>query len=471
MRRVWRWSLFGLLAVVLVGCEVDSFFDQSVVGRWERTPVTLPILDRLDVIDEQAGQRLDVTGVQAEDLVPDVREYVVGSGDLITVTIFELIRPGEDAVQTRRIDEVGRFRLPIVGAVRASNMTPTELEQHISEVLESEGVLRNAEVSVIVQEARQSTFSVLGEPAQGGTAVGTYTIPKPDFRLLDALAMARGVPGRTKRLLIYRQSPLTDEVAGVVRDRDDENGENGDPGEAQQDDPADLIDELLRGEDRDTNRSVNGQPERREAPRGIDDGLGTDEGRAPWVYVGSEWVRADSPAARAGRRTSDRDDLAALSEMITQRIIEIPYDRLLEGDMRYNIVIRPGDVIRVPAPTAGFVYIMGEINRPGAYVVPGENDLTLKQLIASGGNLGPLAVPERVDLTRRVGTSQEATVRLNLRAIFNGTEPDLFLKPNDIVNIGTSFWAQPLAIFRNGFRVTYGFGFLLDRNFGPDVFD
>jgi polysaccharide export outer membrane protein len=25
-------------------------------------------------------------------------------------------------------------------------------------------------------------------------------------------------------------------------------------------------------------------------------------------------------------------------------------------------------------------------------------------------------------------------------------------------------------VFRNGFRVTYGFGFLLDRNFGNDVF-
>ena len=29
---------------------------------------------------------------------------------------------------------------------------------------------------------------------------------------------------------------------------------------------------------------------------------------------------------------------------------------------------------------------------------------------------------------------------------------------------------QPLAVFRNGLRITYGFGFLLDRNFGNDVF-
>ena len=36
--------------------------------------------------------------------------------------------------------------------------------------------------------------------------------------------------------------------------------------------------------------------------------------------------------------------------------------------------------------------------------------------------------------------------------------------------IGTTFWATPLAVVRNGLRATYGFGFLLDRNFGNDVF-
>jgi hypothetical protein len=81
-----------------------------------------------------------------------------------------------------------------------------------------------------------------------------------------------------------------------------------------------------------------------------------------------------------------------------------------------------------------------------------------------------VGIPERVDLTRRIGDDREATIRLNLRAIFEGTQPDVFLKPDDQVNVGTNFWAQPAAIIRNGFRMTYGFGFLLDRNFGNDVF-
>jgi polysaccharide export outer membrane protein len=44
------------------------------------------------------------------------------------------------------------------------------------------------------------------------------------------------------------------------------------------------------------------------------------------------------------------------------------------------------------------------------------------------------------------------------------------VRRDDVINVGTSFWATPLAVVRGGFRTSYGFGFLLDRNFGNDVF-
>ena len=72
--------------------------------------------------------------------------------------------------------------------------------------------------------------------------------------------------------------------------------------------------------------------------------------------------------------------------------------------------------------------------------------------------------------TRVVADGREATVRLDLKAIRNRTEPDLYLKPDDHIIIGTNFWAFPLAVLRNGLRATYGYGFILDRNFGNDVF-
>jgi hypothetical protein len=59
---------------------------------------------------------------------------------------------------------------------------------------------------------------------------------------------------------------------------------------------------------------------------------------------------------------------------------------------------------------------------------------------------------------------------VDLAAIRNRTEPDIYMEKDDHIIIGTNFFATPLAVIRNGFRMTYGFGFLLDRNFGNDVF-
>jgi protein involved in polysaccharide export with SLBB domain len=156
--------------------------------------------------------------------------------------------------------------------------------------------------------------------------------------------------------------------------------------------------------------------------------------------------------------------------MIVERIIRVPYAKLEAGDSSYNIVVRPNDLIYVETPEQGVVYIDGEILRPGVYGLPTIGRLTLSRLVAAAGGLSPIAIPERVDLTRIVGENREATVRLNLAAIRQRTEPDVYLKGDDHIIIGTSWIATPLAVMRSGFRVTYGFGFLLDRNFGNDVF-
>jgi protein involved in polysaccharide export with SLBB domain len=157
-------------------------------------------------------------------------------------------------------------------------------------------------------------------------------------------------------------------------------------------------------------------------------------------------------------------------QLVTQRVIEVPVGPLLAGSAQFNIIIRPGDVIRVPAPAEGLVYLAGEVQRPGPYNLPQAGRLTLMRAINAAGGLNNQAIPERVDLIRMVGPDRQAMIRLNLRAIFEGTQPDVFLKSDDMINVGTNFFAFPLAVIRNGFRASYGFGFILDRNFQGDVF-
>ncbi len=473
-----RIGLVGLMGAALfagpIGCEADSWMDPSVVGRWEHTPVTMPILDRIDVIESRDTAPVELSEVTPDDLVPDFNEYTIGPSDTIAVIIFELVDPGQESAYQRQVDATGLVRLPFVGPVKAAGKTASQLEEHIAELLERRDIIRNATVSVILQNSTENAFTVMASPLTGGTRSGLFTIPRPNFRLIDALAMANGIPDRTQRLLVIRQTPLTSGTAGLIPEGvGDEGDEPVEVAPPAPDDPSKLIEELLEGVDDSSGTGpapTNGTGGRGQAaPAGLESSLDSGTDQAQWVNVGGEWVRVGSQKA-GGHTFGESENAARLSEVVTQRVIEVPYDRLNEGDMRYNVIIRPGDIIKVPGQQGGFVYLGGAINRPGAYNIPGEKDLTLKQLIVSGGGLSAIGIPERVDLVRRIGNSQEATVRINLRAIFNGTEPDLFLKANDVINIGTNAVATPLAIFRNGLRATYGFGFVLDRNFNTDVF-
>jgi hypothetical protein len=156
------------------------------------------------------------------------------------------------------------------------------------------------------------------------------------------------------------------------------------------------------------------------------------------------------------------------------RVIQIPRDKLLAGDPRYNIVIRPGDRITVPVDIVGEFWILGNLNQQGAITLTGR-PLTLKMAIASAGGLGPLAVPQKVEVVRRIGKNkaglvQEETVMVDLNKIAKGLQPDFFIKPYDLVNVGTTGTSRWLAGLRNAFRATYGFGFIYDRNFNGQSF-
>jgi len=449
------------LTLLLGGCQTDSWFDQSQLIRNENSAIRQPILESISIIEGDQGLLLPTDRVRPSDLRVENREYIIGPGDTVRITVYELRIPGVDDIQDRRVTETGQVRMAIVGNIVAAGLSPSQLEAAIKSQLDENSILRDATVSVQLLDSRQNTYSVFSQSSQGGTQSGTYVIPKPDFRLVEALTIARGIPGRTRRIYVIRQAALDASVTGDYPNRNDPQNNNQPPAP---EDPGDLLEGLEQG--LNTEGTGASQP-----ATGVEASLEGPGEAGQWVNIDGNWVRVDQPGdGTAESGETSEDDLADLSLLVTQRIIEIDFQRLKDGDMRYNIVIRPGDVISVPDSNAGFVYVMGQISRPGAYTIPGEQELTLYRLVASAGGLTGLAWPEKVDLIRQVNDSEQAIVRLDLRAIAQGTEPDIYLKANDIINIGTSGAAVPLAVFRNGLRATYGFGFVLDRNFEQDVF-
>jgi len=209
-----------------------------------------------------------------------------------------------------------------------------------------------------------------------------------------------------------------------------------------------------------------------------------EKGHIEWVFKNGKWVPVQVGRERTAEpaiRRQPREQLIAppdevktpdfrLTEQQTRtRLIKIPTDKLYAANSRYNIVIKPGDTIFVPVDIVGEFYIMGNVNRTGPVALTGR-PMTLKQAIAAAGGLAPLAWPKRCEVIRRIGRKKEEIVMVDLDKIFNGEQPDFFIKPHDTINVGTHATSRWRAILRNAFRATYGFGFVYDRNFADRDF-
>jgi protein involved in polysaccharide export with SLBB domain len=179
--------------------------------------------------------------------------------------------------------------------------------------------------------------------------------------------------------------------------------------------------------------------------------------------------KSPEPEATSAPATNqDPFGWGAVSKTDTSRVIAINFSELVKGNPRMNIVIRDNDVIQVPMIDQGEFYMQGEVNRPGVYSLAGRR-VTVKMAIAAAGNLGPMAWPKNSILIRRLSGNQEQTFPLDIEAIYHGQANDVFLKPDDIIAIGQNAASPFLLVLRNAFRVTYGFGFIYDRNFSDPL--
>ena len=236
-------------------------------------------------------------------------------------------------------------------------------------------------------------------------------------------------------------------------------------------DEAALPETLQKSED--SNQKTNSRPVSPTSPPSS-----ASEGRIEWIFQDGRWVpvqigaQPQKPQEQVGQPKQPqaaKEPAAAGWEQIgsggsQRRIIRVPADKLLGGDPRYNIVIRPSDTIHVPVDIIGEFCIMGNVNNQGFVNITGR-PMTLKMAIASAGGLGQLAWPKNCEVVRRIGKKREEIVMVDLDKIATGEQPDFFIKPNDLINVGTHPTARWRAVLRNAFRATYGFGFVYDRNF------
>jgi len=487
----WGRLTISVLLAMQLSCAAlppNSFLDPTKVGRFGFDAQEVGIRRVLTPRDTPPGLA-NATDPTPEDIVATFEDYRLMQGDTIALTIQDLITPGQPFNVALQVSPLGEIRIPDLGSIRVAGMTEQEVEQELTARLRDAGLLARPVVIVATQLKRGRTFTAMGAVGQAGT----YPIPDSDTRLLDALGAIGDVSAVSKKLYVIRRARGADASANEMETpAAPAHGEhelvvpppsepapasfatNTGRGARAAEPPAsnaaptksELADMMAPARQSQTSTSRNAPADKPPfGPIIFDPQTGQvlePERTAPPVAEKkpSETVPSTEPSKLEEPFEWDK---VADSEF-DQRVIAISVDELKGGNPRYNVVIRDRDVINVPTDT-GVFYMMGEVARPGVYAFGGR-DITIKQALAVAGGFGQLAWPQRTEIIRREpGTDKQLTIPVNVDAIFAGLDDDLYLRDDDIVNVGTHFVAPFLFVIRNSFRFTYGFGFVYDRNF------
>jgi polysaccharide biosynthesis/export protein len=101
----------------------------------------------------------------------------------------------------------------------------------------------------------------------------------------------------------------------------------------------------------------------------------------------------------------------------------------------FSVDVQPGDTISVSH--AGIVYVVGDVSKPGGFLIENNDRLTVMQAIALAQGTNRTASLNRAKLIRKADTGrQELPVPLN--KILNDKAPDLLLADGDILFVPSS---------------------------------
>ncbi len=175
------------------------------------------------------------------------------------------------------------------------------------------------------------------------------------------------------------------------------------------------------------------------------EGLADDAGETAIIMRGaglqSNVSRDAEMAAFAKENTSEENTTGphpAKNGFSTENIVQVNLKDLLDSsDVHQNPIVNPGDIVKVLR--AGIVYVVGEVQRPGGFVMKSNEKISVLQAIALSGGLTRTASRAGTRIIRtdvQNGKREEAPI--DLAKILSGKAPDPMLEARDIVFVPNS---------------------------------
>ena len=181
-RLVCVWIAFGIVLYfgILTGCAPNQNIGKSL------PPAQLK-QDEIAQINEQlfASARMN----------PDPSDYLLGSGDLLQVKVFE----AEELNTTVRVSSRGNVTLPLLGAVAVKELSAREAEEKIENLYRA-SYIKDPHISIFVEEHFSRRVNLMGEFKNPGT----YDYLSKQ-RLLDVMALGGGLSDKAGRVIHIRR--------------------------------------------------------------------------------------------------------------------------------------------------------------------------------------------------------------------------------------------------------------------------
>jgi len=135
----------------------------------------------------------------------DPSDYLLGSGDLLQVKVFE----AEDLNTTVRVSSRGYVTLPLLGAVSVKDLSAREAEEKIENLYRAR-YIKDPHVSIFVEEHFSRRITLMGQFRNPGTY--DYLAKQ---RLLDVMALGGGLSEKAGRVVQVRRYGGADEGQNV----------------------------------------------------------------------------------------------------------------------------------------------------------------------------------------------------------------------------------------------------------------
>lgn len=345
-------------------------------------------------------------------------DYVIGPGDVLEIDVFDV----KELSREVRVSQTGSIGIPLVPVrLHVAGLTELQAEQKIAEVLEANGLVTHADVSISVKEHKSKPITVVG-------AVPHPMVYQADRQvtLLEVLAEAGGV------------APDAGDTVIVTRPTQD---------------PSDAAEPPEIG------------PEQTPPPKTPSDAAPPKDAKADAVSSAPASNPSASPAPSAspsGTASLPANPSATNEPPPLTNTITVNLNELMEtGDTKNNIVLQSGDIITVPH--SGTVYVLGAVNKAGGFVLSNDrSQLTTLKILALAGGLTRTAKSDKAVIVRKDTQGQQHEVTIDLKKVLHRQAEDVQLQPSDILFVPDSGTKQ--AMFRAlEFGIALGSGVALYR--------